>query len=192
MWKKSPLATISAFCMQRGPSDCLPIVIANYWYYTSFCDNVPLFAALFGSAIECILKKKDILNVPCKIRLVACLLFLLVMVWSFFKNTPDIESIGEVDPSLVRLLLNLDRLGDARPQNGAINFKHALQEIGFEKPPKTLEQLLKPWKLIPSVVLIQSPQNKSSQNCLCQRQAAISGGRKMAIWGVFKACPVSN
>ena len=53
-------------------------------------------------------------------------------------------SIGEVDPSLVRLLLNLDRLGDARPQNGAINFKHALQEIGFEKPPKTLEQLLKP------------------------------------------------
>ena len=74
-------------------------------------------------------------------------------------------SIGEVDPSLVRLLLNLDRLGDARPQNGAINFKHALQEIGFEKhqehlrflnfkhalqeirfekPPKTLEKLRKP------------------------------------------------
>ena len=53
-------------------------------------------------------------------------------------------SIGEVDPSLVRLLLNLDRLGDARPGNGAFYFKHALQEIGFEKPPKTLEQLLKP------------------------------------------------
>ena len=138
MWiKKSPLATISAFCMQRGPSDCLPIVIANYWYYTSFCDNVPLFAALFGSAIECILKKKDILNVPCKIRLVACLLFLLVMVWSFFKNTPDIVSIGEVDPSLVRLLLNLDRLGDARPGNGAFYFKHALQEIGLKSTKNT-------------------------------------------------------
>ena len=51
-------------------------------------------------------------------------------------------SIGEVDPSFVRLLLNLDRLGDARPGNGAFNFKHALQEIGFEKPQK---RTLKIW-----------------------------------------------
>ena len=53
-------------------------------------------------------------------------------------NSPDIVSIGKVDPSLVRLLLNLDRLGDARPENGAFYFKHALQEIGFEKHQKHL------------------------------------------------------